>query len=170
MPYKEYTLYLAAMLFSNSICHMLFFQADRMPDHKIWLYLSGISCEGQPLPSERAWLDLQSSRRGRSKTIRAAKTGNSQVGRGLLIHLISNKIYQNVRLKWLLMITYAISKLIWLGYIYFLKVIKAKKKKNITVWLKILTWQPQEGTLDTFSLNVSKCLTVPKEKMNLSLI
>lgn len=118
------------MLFSNSICHMLFFQADRMPDHKIWLYLSGISCEGQPLPSERAWLDLQSSRRGRSKTIRAAKTGNSQVGRGLLIHLISNKIYQNVRLKWLLMITYAISKLIWLGYIYFLKVIKAKKKNH----------------------------------------
>ena len=52
---------------SFCVCVCVCVQAVRLSDHRRRLYFSGLSSEIQPLPSERAGPELQSSRRLRSE-------------------------------------------------------------------------------------------------------
>ena len=72
------------------VCCFVCLQAVRLSDHRGRLYFSGLSSGLQPLPSERAGPELQSSRRLRSEAAVCStggsrlETGHSQVGRVLL--------------------------------------------------------------------------------------
>ena len=72
------------------MCCFVYLQADRLFDHRGRLYFSGLSSGLQPLPSERAGPELQSSRRLRSEAAVCStegsrlETGNSQVWKFLL--------------------------------------------------------------------------------------
>ena len=63
-------------------------QTVRLSDHRGRLYFAGLSCELQPLPSERAWPELQSSRRLRSEAARVFQvwTDNKNKHTGSLSH------------------------------------------------------------------------------------